>query len=89
MFFVCLFLMPETLFDRPTDDDGLKSSTRHQIHIEGEKHTPPSMTRATYLNRLWFIDLEKPSSRQLRAVDFVVKPLSMLKYPSVAFPALY
>lgn len=90
--------MPETLFDRPTndadlvtyeaeDDDVLKS--RQQDQIQGEQYVSPVMTKATYLNRLWIVDLEKPSSRRLRAVDFVIKPLSMLKYPSVAFPALY
>jgi len=97
MFFICLFFMPETLFDRPAtaeseliapdlDDD---EKSRSNQEIQGERYVAPPMTLKTYLNRLWFIDLQRPPTRRLRARDFVVKPLSMLKYPSVAIPAFY
>ena len=42
-----------------------------------------------YIHHLWFWDLDRPASRQINAKDFVVRPLSLLKYPSVVFPALY
>jgi hypothetical protein len=99
MFFICLFFMPETLFDRsataesdsevvvPDLDDDEKIQPSQEIH--GERYVAPPMTFKTYMNRLWFIDLERPPTRKLRAIDFVVKPLSMLKYPSVAIPAFY
>ncbi|KAF5352100.1 hypothetical protein D9758_009385 [Tetrapyrgos nigripes] len=115
-FVVCLFLMPETLFDRPretqmhvaisdpltsesNDDDEKptvqmvdKSSQPEFISGQGQPHyvpyQPPPLTLKTYLNRLWFWDLERPPTRKLKPTDFI-KPLSMLKYPSVVFPALY
>lgn len=99
MFLLCVFLMPETLFDRPVDEDHIAAE---DIEEEGEKpnetmtpaiaseyYVPPPMSLHTYLNRLWLWDLERPASRRLRAVDFVIRPLRMLKYPSVLFPALY
>ncbi|KAJ8509294.1 hypothetical protein ONZ45_g8508 [Pleurotus djamor] len=58
-------------------------------HQDDELFIPPPLSLKTYLNRLWFWDLERPSTRQIKRRDFVVKPLSMLRYPSVAFPALY
>ncbi|KAF8886030.1 MFS general substrate transporter [Infundibulicybe gibba] len=79
MFLICLFFMPETLFDRP-QEDGVKDAARY---------TPPPLTMSTWRDRLWFWDLQRPPTRRLRWSDFVVKPLSMLKYPSVTFPALY
>ncbi|KAF5366026.1 hypothetical protein D9758_006737 [Tetrapyrgos nigripes] len=116
-FVVCLFLMPETLFDRPrdsrmhaaisdrltsesNDDDEKpavqmadKSSKPESVSGQGQPHyvsyQPPPLTLNTYLNRLWFWDLERPPTRKLKPTDFAIKPLSMLKYPSVAFPALY
>ena len=84
--------MPETLFDRPTEPEpmvyDLDDDEKGQ-DIKRERYVAPPMTLKTYLNRLWFIDTHRPPTRQLRAVDFVVKPLSMLKYPSVTIPALY
>lgn len=93
MFIICLFFMPETLYDRPfdvetetiTDED----ETFKQSSIRGQRFIAPRMTLKTYLNRLWLIDLERPPSRQMKLSDFVIKPFSMLKYPSVIFPALY
>ncbi|KAF8058742.1 MFS general substrate transporter [Lyophyllum atratum] len=99
MFVFCFFFMPETLFDRPphveTDitspaiDDGEGSTGSKDIPFVGEPFIPPPMTRKTYLNRMWIGDQERPPSRRLKPSDFVIKPFSMLKYPSVAFPALY
>ncbi|TFK45023.1 MFS general substrate transporter [Crucibulum laeve] len=99
MFILCLLFMPETLFDRVNDasfDDELAgnigdtdSEDINPSRLRGEAYISPRMSLNIYLNRLWFWDLEKPAARQLKAIDFVVKPLSMLKYPSVAFPALY
>ncbi|KAF5366023.1 hypothetical protein D9758_006738 [Tetrapyrgos nigripes] len=117
LFVICLFLMPETLFDRPrdtrmraaisdpltsesNDDDEKptvqmvdKSSKPVSISGQGRPHyvpyQPPPLTLNTYLNRLWFWDLERPLTRKLKPTDFAIKPLSMLKYPSVVFPALY
>jgi hypothetical protein len=98
MFLICLFLLPETLFDRPqnriktdligmeVDDNDVKF---RQDLPQGERYIPPPMSWTTYLNRLWINDLQRPPSRRLKAKNFVVKPLSMLKYPSVAIPALY
>ncbi|KAJ8516938.1 hypothetical protein ONZ45_g5803 [Pleurotus djamor] len=109
MFIVCLFLMPETLFDRPpsdapssmpssqasfTEETESKRAVRTTEDVPEEKHKherfiPPPLSLKTYMNRLWFWDLERPPTRQIKRRDFVVKPLSMLRYPSVAFPALY
>ncbi|KAF8058748.1 MFS general substrate transporter [Lyophyllum atratum] len=101
IFVICLFFMPETLFDRPYDndtemktpefDDGEESSSKQEHHTTfvGEPFIAPPMTTRTYLNRLWIIDLARPASRRLKLHDFLVKPFSMLKYPSVTFPALY
>lgn len=99
MFLVCLFLLPETIFDRPQNrvgkeligvevDDSDELKFRQDLP-RGKHYTPPPMSWTTYLNRLWIIDLQRPPSRRLKATDFVVKPLSMLKYPSVTIPALY
>jgi hypothetical protein len=98
MFIFSLFFMPETLFDRP-DDDATDASLVEQEkeHIDeledvsttGDVYHPPPMEFSTYLRRMWFWDLDRPPSRQMKATDFVIKPLSMLKYPSVTFPALY
>lgn len=93
--------MPETLFDRPTEgatDEDLveqitkvtgKRSKDEGTPIAGVPYVPPSMSLEIYFRRLWFWDLDRPDSRRLKATDFVIKPLSMLKYPSVTFPALF
>lgn len=93
--------MPETIFDRPTEgatDEYLveqitkvtgKGSEDDGAPIARVPFVPPSMSLETYFRRLWFWDLDRPESRRLKATDFVIKPLSMLKYPSVTFPALY
>lgn len=99
MFVICLFALPETLFDRPLItgglDDSLTGSKAEVVHVESdvnvrpEPYTSPPMTWRTYTNRLCLWDLERPSGRRMKVSDFVVKPLSMLRYPSVAFPALF
>ena len=90
--------MPETLFERPndiTDDISLDEDEKEKIDalentsIQEEIYHPPPMELKTYLHRMWFWDLDRPASRQIKAKDFGVKPLSMLKYPSVVFPVLY
>uniref|UniRef100_A0A8H7Y900 Major facilitator superfamily (MFS) profile domain-containing protein n=1 Tax=Psilocybe cubensis TaxID=181762 RepID=A0A8H7Y900_PSICU len=97
-FFVmaCIF-MPETIFDRPKErstdenvlDDLKDSEERIEDAITGDVCKAPPMSLKTYIRRLWIWDLDKPATRKIKATDFLVKPLSMLKYPSVAFPALY
>lgn len=93
--------MPETLFDRPNDatpdtllsldamTDVREGGQRNRPKFNGKKYKLPPMKRITYLNRLWFWDLNRPSTRTLKRTDFLVKPLSMFKYPSVFFPAVY
>ena len=97
IFLVVFFCMPETLFDRPGDvaaeiiDEDKKENIDEleNISIPEEIYRPPPMELQTYLRRMWLWDLDRPTSRQLKAKDFGVKPLSMLKYPSVVFPVLY
>ncbi|KJA28812.1 hypothetical protein HYPSUDRAFT_211467 [Hypholoma sublateritium FD-334 SS-4] len=96
IFLVVFFCMPETLFDRPddfadqvSDEDKVIIAQLENISTPGEIYRPPPMTLKTYFHRMWFWDLDKPTSRQVKAKDFGAKPLSMLKYPSVFFPALY
>ncbi|KAF7428915.1 hypothetical protein PC9H_008151 [Pleurotus ostreatus] len=98
MFVICLFALPETLFDRPLTtglDENLAGSKGEVIHVESdtnvrqEPYASPPMSWRTYANRLCLWDLERPTGRRMEASDFVVKPLSMLRYPSVAFPALF
>ena len=97
MFIFAFFLMPETLFDRPQDDSTDKEVLAHnekydtqvEVSVVGSVYEPPPFTFKDYMHRMWFWDLDRPASRRMKATDFVVKPLSMLKYPSVAFPALY
>lgn len=101
LFALAFFLLPETIFDRPTEaatDEDLieqiiksaETGTQYKgAPITGVPYIPPPMDLKTYLRKLWFWDLDRPESRRLKATDFVIKPLSMLKYPSVTFPALY
>lgn len=94
---ISLFFMPETLFDRRleetlVEDSDFKEKIEEHEDVSissGEAYRPPPMDFKTYLRRLWLWDLDRPASRKLKAKDFVVRPLSMLKYPSVAFPAIY
>ncbi|KJA16133.1 hypothetical protein HYPSUDRAFT_321431 [Hypholoma sublateritium FD-334 SS-4] len=95
-FFIILFFMPETLFDRPDEstkeifaDDKEKIDEIEDVSSPREAYRSPPMEFRTYIRRLWFWDLDRPASRQIKAKDFVVRPLSLLKYPSVVFPALY
>lgn len=89
--------MPETLFDRPGDgadkiiDEDKKENIDEleNISIPEEIYRPPPMELKTYLRRMWLWDLDRPTSRQLTARDFGIKPLSMLQYPSVVLPVLY
>lgn len=96
MFIICLFFMPETLFDR-TENELETTASELEVNeseiqpssLIGESFKPPPMSLATYLNRLWILDLERPPSRRLKGNEFIIKPFGMLKYPSVAFPALF
>ncbi len=88
--------MPETLFDRPDEstqeifaDDKEKIEEIEDVMSPREAYRSPPMEFKTYMRRLWFWDLDRPASRQMKAKDFVFRPLSLLKYPSVIFPALY
>lgn len=94
MFVVCLFFLPETLYTRPpgsydeilihmTKNDGIDTNKLLQ---QGEVFQPPSMKFRSYFRRLVLWDISP--DRHLRGY-FIVKPLSMLKYPSVAFPATF
>ncbi|KAF4598858.1 hypothetical protein EYR38_007269 [Pleurotus pulmonarius] len=100
MFVICLFALPGTLFDRPPAvgnmDENLTSSPKAEVaHVEssanarGEPYTAPPMPWRAYIKRLCLWDHERPAGRRMKASDFVVKPLGMLQYPSVAFPALF
>lgn len=97
MFLIILFFMPETIFDRSddsteeifADEDKEKMDEIENVSIPREPYHSPPMEFKTYIRRMWFWDLDRPASRQMKAKDFVVKPLSLLKYPSVAFPVLY
>ncbi|KAL0955612.1 hypothetical protein HGRIS_001847 [Hohenbuehelia grisea] len=101
MFFFCLFLMPETLFDRPKagNRNSVTRSSSHELHQDDKEQLDelsgaeifeaPPLERKVYLNRLWLWDHNRPTSRRLKKTDFFVKPLKMLRYPSVVFPALY
>ena len=95
-FLTILLFMPETLFDRPDEstqeifaDDKEKIEEIEDILSPREPYRSPPMEFKTYMRRLWFWDLDRPASRQIKAKDFVFRPLSLLKYPSVVFPALY
>ncbi|KAG6899458.1 hypothetical protein C0993_010137 [Termitomyces sp. T159_Od127] len=93
MFIICFFFMPETLFDRAekevetTPSDLEVDEGEIPPSIIGEPFKPPPMSLATYLNRLRL--LERRPSRQLKKNEFIIKPFSMLKFPSVIFPALF
>ncbi|KAG9221335.1 hypothetical protein CCMSSC00406_0009975 [Pleurotus cornucopiae] len=99
MFVICLFALPETLFDRSLAieelDESLPCSKAEIVHAESsasirrEPYMAPPMLWRTYTRRLCLWDLERPTGRRMKASDFVVKPLSMLRHPSVAFPALF
>ncbi len=98
MFLIILFFMPETIFDRPDnsteesfsdDDDKEKIVEIENVLTQGEPYRSPPMQFRTYMRRMWFWYLDRPASRQMKAKDFVIKPLSLLKYPSIAFPVLY
>lgn len=95
-FVTILFFMPETLFDRPDDstqeifaDDKEQIEQIEDVSSPREPYHCPPMEIKTYLRRLWFWDLDRPASRQIHAKDFIIRPLSLLKYPSVIFPAFY
>ncbi len=100
MFVTGLFALPETLFDRPPAvgnmDENLTSSPKAEVaHVEssanarGEPYTAPPMLWRAYIKHLYLWDHERSKGGRMKASDFVVKPLGMLQYPSVAFPALF
>jgi hypothetical protein len=95
---ISFFLLPETLYTRPpsayddvlaglTKNDELDSTDIKELLKQGKVYQPPPLKFSVYIRRLGF--WYPSQDRKLRARDFVVKPLSMLKYPSVAFPALF
>ncbi|KAF4620386.1 hypothetical protein D9613_000961 [Agrocybe pediades] len=90
MVVVVFFFLPETVFDRP-DQSADEEVIVEKLNTSDPKepYAAPSMSMATYMRRLCLWDLDRPPTRQLRISDFIIKPLSMLKYPSVTFPALY
>ncbi|KAG6891024.1 hypothetical protein C0992_010997 [Termitomyces sp. T32_za158] len=85
----------ETLFDRaengvetsPSESELDEGEMPPSSIIIGEPFKPPPMSLTTYLYRLRL--LERLPSRRLKKNDFIIKPFGMLKYPSVAFPALF
>ncbi|PPR00070.1 hypothetical protein CVT24_008972 [Panaeolus cyanescens] len=91
--FILLF-MPETLFDRPKEDTSFDEQFTEEIVPEKSKemsfspYVPPPLSFRVYLQRLSFWDTHRPKTRRLHVTDFVLRPLSMLKYPSVLYPAL-
>ncbi|KAG5733424.1 Protein HOL1 [Termitomyces sp. T112] len=96
MFMICFFFMPETLFDRPEGQVQTTPGPQSEFY-EGETQPPsagepfksPPMSLKTYLNRMQIPDPQRPPSRRLKMNQFIIKPFSMLKYPSVIFPALF
>ena len=88
MFVVAFFCLPETLYIR-------KGNTVHNgqhggmgtASIAAEAPTQPKMTWKTYLARLKLYS-HHPELK-LRANQFVIPSLKMVRYPSVIFPALY
>lgn len=98
MLVVCLFFLPETIYTRSpgsydeilaelTENNDLNGVELKEFLKQGEVYCPPPLKLRTYCNRLKF--WHASSERHIKARDFVAKPLSMLKYPSVAFPALF
>ncbi|PFH50474.1 hypothetical protein AMATHDRAFT_3957 [Amanita thiersii Skay4041] len=106
-FLVCLFLLPETLFDRsllvetepstPIPSKSLDNDTQSSSQNSFDER--PQFTLSVYLKRLWLWDLgyaysghnigSKGPRRKIRLREFIIEPMTMLKYPSVTFPALY
>ncbi|KAF5355133.1 hypothetical protein D9756_005566 [Leucocoprinus leucothites] len=98
MLVICLFFLPETLYTRPlgsydeiltniSKNDDLDGTDIQELLRGGEVYHAPPLAVRTYIRRLGFWDIS--AERHLRRRDFVVKPLSMMKYPSVAFPAIF
>lgn len=95
MLVICLFFLPETLYTRPPGSydqiliDMTNTSDRidtDKLPEQGEVYQPPSMRFRSYIRRLGFWNISP--DRHLRR-NFLVKPFSMLKYPSVIFPAAF
>jgi hypothetical protein len=100
MLVICLFFLPETLYTRPpgsydeiltnlvkSDSGDLDGAELNELLQQGETYQTPPMKFWTYVRRLGFWDISP--DRHLKKRDFIVKPLSMLKYPSVLFPAIF
>ncbi|KAJ3559989.1 hypothetical protein NP233_g11125 [Leucocoprinus birnbaumii] len=98
MLVICLFFLPETLYTRPpgsydefltsiAKNDDVDGTDIQEFLDQGEVYHVPPMGFWTYVRRLGFWDIS--SDRHLRKRDFIMKPLSMLKYPSVVFPAIF
>jgi MFS family permease len=74
MFIIIFFCLPETLYVRhPTEV--LVTTAAHQMGMKGYAHRL----------KLWRTYPEL----KLKATDFVIPTVKMMKYPSVLFPALY
>jgi len=95
MFVICLFFLPETLYTRPPGsyDEILIDMTNTSDRIDtdkfpkqGEVYHTPSMRFQSYIRRLGFWNISP--DRHLKRY-FIVKPFSMLKYPSVILPATF
>ncbi|KAF9012642.1 major facilitator superfamily domain-containing protein [Cyathus striatus] len=85
LFLISLFALPETIFDRP------ENSPPYSNHATGtleEIYSPPTFQWRVFVDRLWFWDRHRPKSRRMRRSDFFIRPLGMLKYPSVLFPVI-
>ncbi|KAG6873140.1 hypothetical protein C0995_002514 [Termitomyces sp. Mi166 len=90
-------ILNETLFDRPESEVEVQTTPseteldegKNQPAFIGEPFKSPPMSLKTYLNKMWIFDLQHPPSRRLKKNDFIIRPFSMLKYPSVVFPGLF
>ncbi|KAF9446143.1 MFS general substrate transporter [Macrolepiota fuliginosa MF-IS2] len=98
MLVICVFLLPETIYTRPSSsydealadlvkNDELDDAEVKELLKHGEIYHSPPFSLWTYFTRLKLWDVSP--ERHLKPRHFVVKPLGMLKYPSVAIPALF
>ncbi|PFH50454.1 hypothetical protein AMATHDRAFT_60994 [Amanita thiersii Skay4041] len=101
-FLLCLVLLPETLYDRSAvmaheEEEASRTKTPESGCESDKLQEQPKFTLAVYIQRLRFWEtgyayrniIPNHHHRKLHLQEFVIEPLSMLKYPSVAFPALY
>ncbi|KAF5355110.1 hypothetical protein D9756_005552 [Leucocoprinus leucothites] len=84
---VLIVLLPDTLFQRP--DTNVTLDVRHDLMISDTKpYQPPRMALSTYLRCLRLVDPERMPKQGVRFSDIFLRPLRLLRYPSILLPAL-